>query len=147
MNLVVGLTPPQTMKVKGKIIGQSVVVLIDCGATHNFISTKLVQRLGLPKITTTGYLVIMGRALPFKELECVNRWCYRFKTSEVVEDFLPLELGSSDVILRMKWLATLGGTLVNWKELTMKFRFGGTSVTLQGDPSLSKTSVFYEIDD
>lgn len=36
------------------------VLLIYCGATHNFISAKLVQRLGLPRIETTGYGVIMG---------------------------------------------------------------------------------------
>jgi len=30
---------------------------------------------------------------------------------------------------------------VDWKSLTMKFRVGGMVVTLQGDPSLSKTMV------
>lgn len=37
INSVVGLTTPKTMKLKGAILGQSVVVLIDCRATHNFI--------------------------------------------------------------------------------------------------------------
>jgi len=39
---VVGLTPPQTMKIKGEIGGREVVVLIDSGASHNFIASKLV---------------------------------------------------------------------------------------------------------
>jgi len=43
MNSVVGLTTPQTMKLRGQIEGQPVVVLIDGRATHNFIATKLVQ--------------------------------------------------------------------------------------------------------
>ena len=43
---------------------------------------------------------------------------------EIVEDFLPIELGSSDVILGMKWLATLGETQVDWGSLVMKFRSG-----------------------
>lgn len=59
---------------------------------------------------------------------------------EVVEDFLPLELGSSNVIIGMNWLATLGETQVD-SSLVMKFRVGGTTVALHGDPSLGKTSV------
>lgn len=60
---------------------------------------------------------------------------------EIMEDFLPLELGSADVNLGMQWLEMLGGMQVNWKALTMKFWISGTAVTLQGDPSLSSSSV------
>ena len=60
---------------------------------------------------------------------------------EVVEDFLLLEWGSSDVILGMKWLATLALTQVDWGPLVMKFQVGYTAMTLQGDLSLSKTLV------
>ena len=55
------------------------------------------------------------------------------QNAEVVEDFLPLELGSSDVILGMKWLATLGETQVDWGSLVMKFRTRGATITLYGD--------------
>lgn len=60
---------------------------------------------------------------------------------EIMEDFLLLELGSTDVILGMQWLETLRGMQVNWKALTMKFRISGIAVTLQGDPSLSSSLV------
>ena len=52
-----------------------------------------------------------------------------------------MELGSSDVILGMKWLATLGETQVDWGTLIMRFKVGDTTITLHGDPSLSKTLV------
>ena len=45
INSVVGLTNPRTMKIHGRIQGKEIVVLIDCGATHNFISEKLVNEL------------------------------------------------------------------------------------------------------
>ena len=54
INSMVGLSAPKTMKVKGKISQQDIVVMIDCGATHNFISTKLVKRLAIPMEGTTG---------------------------------------------------------------------------------------------
>ena len=47
MNSVVGLTTPQTMKLRGLIERQPVVVLVDGEATHNFIASELVQQLSL----------------------------------------------------------------------------------------------------
>ena len=51
---------------------------------------------------------------------------------KVIADFLPLELGSAHVILGVQWLETLGGMQVNWRELTMKFKFGGMAVMFPG---------------
>ena len=50
-------------------------------------------------------------------------------------------LGSADVILGMKWLESLGGMQVNWKNLTRRFQVGGISVILKGDPNLSTSLV------
>ena len=52
-----------------------------------------------------------------------------------------MELGNFDVILGMKWLATLGETQVDWGSLIMRFKVGDMTITLHGDPSLSKTLV------
>ena len=63
---VVGLNNSGTMKVKGKVKNEDVVVLIDCGATHNFIYEKLVTALNLPLKTTTTYGVILGPGTTIK---------------------------------------------------------------------------------
>nr|GFB76613.1 ankyrin repeat-containing protein [Tanacetum cinerariifolium] len=44
---VAGITSHHTMKLRGTIQGFAVVVLIDSGATHNFVSLKLVEALNL----------------------------------------------------------------------------------------------------
>lgn len=44
-------------------MGQEVVVLIDCGSSHNFISTYLVIRLGIPPTGTHNFGVLMGKGL------------------------------------------------------------------------------------
>lgn len=38
LNSVVGIMCPKTFKLRGEVNGKSVVVMIDPGATHNFIS-------------------------------------------------------------------------------------------------------------
>ena len=59
MDSVVGFTLVHTMKLKGEIQGHLVMVLIDCGVTHNFIEKDIVQQLRLPLTTTTSYGVMM----------------------------------------------------------------------------------------
>ena len=60
LNSVVGLTTPKTMKLKGMIGEQEVVVLIDPGITYNFSSLDLVNRMQLPVVKTRVYGLTMG---------------------------------------------------------------------------------------
>lgn len=57
------------------------------------------------------------------------------------EDFLPLELGSIDLILGMQWLRKMGFMGVDWGALTMSFQVGPDKITLKGDPTLTKAEV------
>ena len=63
---VVGLTNPGTMKVRGKIQGREAIVMINCRATHNFISDKLVSMLKLNTKDTSNYEVILGSGTVIK---------------------------------------------------------------------------------
>ena len=66
INSVVGLSNPGTMKVKGMIQGREIIVLIDCRATHNFVSEKLVKELQLNTQDTSNYGVILGSGTAIK---------------------------------------------------------------------------------
>lgn len=63
---VVGFSDPGTMKIHGRMGEKIVVVLIDCGATHNFISEKLADELQLPRSETSNYGIIMGNGSTLK---------------------------------------------------------------------------------
>jgi hypothetical protein len=141
LNSVVGLTAPKTMKLEGEIGGQRVIVLIDSGASHNFIAKSLVEQLRLPLTTTAEYGVVMGNGDSAKGIGLCSGVRLLLQGIEIRDDFLPLKLGSTDVILGIKWLATLGVTQINWREQTLRFNLGERGVILQGDPSLSKTMV------
>lgn len=47
LSSVMGFSNPKTMKMKGEICGMEVIILIDPGATNNFISTHNVHKLQL----------------------------------------------------------------------------------------------------
>nr|GEW56773.1 putative mitochondrial protein [Tanacetum cinerariifolium] len=56
----------------------------------------------------------------------------------IIDDFYPLELDSTYVILGMKWLRQLGDMQVNWQEPTITFQFAGKQVTLNDDAGLHR---------
>ena len=89
INYVVGLSTPRTKKIKGNIDQREAIVMIDCGATLNFISTKLVYKLALPLEATTGYEVLMGTSMGVKGEGSFRRVTLTLQNIEIVEDFLP----------------------------------------------------------
>lgn len=60
LNSVIGLTSPKTMKLMGKIGERKVVVMIDPGATHNFVSLEAVRELGIPVFGSSEFGVSLG---------------------------------------------------------------------------------------
>ena len=141
INSVLGLTLPSTMKIKGKLGPKEVTILIDCKATHNFLSMEFVEELKLPLPTTTNYGVVMGTGMAVHRRGICKKVIVEMQELTIVEDFLPLNLGSTDVILRMQWLGTLGTIEVNWRNLVIKFKMEETLMILRGDPSLCKYGV------
>ena len=59
----------------------------------------------------------------------------------IIEDFLPLTLGNSDVILGVQWIEKLGPVTTNWRTQLMQFKVDGRTTTLQGDHSLECSKV------
>lgn len=66
LNTVVGFSDLGTIKIKWKIDQEEVIVLVDCGATHNFTSQKIVDKLKLPISETLNFGVIIGTGAAIK---------------------------------------------------------------------------------
>ena len=117
------------------------MVFINPEATHNFISLTLVKQLEIPLDETEGYGVLLQTEVPVKGEGVCREVQLLLQRVKIVEDFMPLDLGGSDFILGMQWLETLGIIKFNYKTLTMWFKVGESTMTLQGDPGLCKTQV------
>ncbi|XP_019084456.1 PREDICTED: uncharacterized protein K02A2.6-like [Camelina sativa] len=139
-----GISSPRTMKLRGNVQGEEVVVMIDSGATHNFISKAMAHRLGIVPRGTTGYGVRMGNSVMVRGsgvCQCVR---LQLPGYTLITSFLPLELGEANVILGLQWLESLGDTRVNWREQRMAFMMGGEGVTLLRDPSLKNSAISFK---
>lgn len=139
LNSVVGLSNQKTMKLIGVIAHKEVVVMIEPGATHNFVSLRAVEDLAT---TSGGFGVSLGIGHAEEGFGLYKGVTLTLAGGvQVREDFLHLILGNSDLILGIQWLEKLGPVTTNWKSRLMKFQLDGLTVTLQGDPSLSRSRI------
>ena len=134
-----GFSRPKTMKMKGNIGEHSVIVLVDSGASHNFISETLANNLGLPISETGVFVVKLGDGRQISSAGMCKQIKLLVNGVSIVADFHLFNLGGVDVILGISWLETLGEVKLNWRTLCMSFEQNGKKMSLQGDPSLCKT--------
>lgn len=104
LNSVVDLRASGTFKIKEMMEDWEIVIMIVCGATHNFISLKFVDDLNLPMAETTNYGVIMGSGKAVQGRGMCKGITVGLLILTIVEDFLLLELGNLDMVLGMQWL-------------------------------------------
>lgn len=141
LNSVMGLTNPKTMKMAEVVNGRTVVVMIDPGATHNFISTIAAQKLDIQPSESKRFGVALGTGEAVHGEGVCKGVLLELQGVSIVEDFLILPLGNSDLILGIQWLEKLGTIATNWKTQVMKFQLGESSVTLRGDHSLGRSGI------
>lgn len=138
---ILGFSSPSTMKLKGKIGERELIVMIDCGATHNFIHRQLVDDLKITVTNTTNYGIVIENGTTLQGNRVCKEVTIQLPVVIVLESFFPLELGHLDIILVMAWLYTMGYMGVDWANLTITFTQGNSKVVLKGDASLTKAEV------
>ena len=122
------LTNPKTLRASGCMGDQPVIVLIDPGATHNFTSLNLIEKMRIPMTATFGFGVQLLNGENIPTIGLCQGVRLHLHGIEIIEDFIPLKLGSTDVM----WLETIGGTYINWKTQLLKFHLGNKIVSLGG---------------
>lgn len=118
------------MKLMGTVEGIPLVVLVDSGTGHNFISPEVVSVLGLrtDKACQMGVRLGDGHRIKMQgRCPVVNIQLGELK---IVVDAYIMELGGIDIILGVRWLETLGKVVMNWKEMSMSFAKEGQTIKL-----------------
>ncbi|XP_028780228.1 uncharacterized protein LOC114736538 [Neltuma alba] len=140
-NAILGKASASTMRLQGTLRGRDVLVLVDSGSTHNFVSDSIVNELNLPVQQVQPFGVQIGNGSTVK----CHRVCsaLEVKISDLIiqQDFFPFSLGGTDLVLGIKWLASLNTIQANWNEMFMIFWLNGRKYKLQGVTSKPRTEV------
>ncbi|TYK18776.1 Retrovirus-related Pol polyprotein from transposon 297 family [Cucumis melo var. makuwa] len=162
---ITSLTTKGTMKLRGIVKGKEIIVLIDSGATHNFIHYELVTERKIPIDRNTQFGVtirdgtsckgegmVTERKIPIDRntqfgvtirdgTSCKGEGiCSKVEIQleglKVVTDLLVVGLGKVDMVLGMQWLDTTGTMKIHWPSLTMVFWKEGNKIVLKGNSAL-----------
>ncbi|WVY95367.1 hypothetical protein V8G54_034455 [Vigna mungo] len=125
---------PRTMKLRGMIGEIPMLFLIDSGATHNFISRRIVEALGSRWERTKQKRVLMGDRHKSETQGVCKGIKVRFDEGEFEIDVFLFDFEDMDMILGMLWLITLGETTVDWKKQIMKVQTNQGERLLRGIP-------------
>ncbi|XP_060192625.1 uncharacterized protein LOC132622108 [Lycium barbarum] len=104
---IAGFTTKKSLKVWGIILGKKIIVLIDSGASTNFISRTVAEELDLKQTETKPFVVEVENGQQVKSrgsCKGVELW---IDTVRITQDYFLFNLGSADVVLGLEWLETL----------------------------------------
>jgi hypothetical protein len=139
-----GVEGPRTMKLQGSVQGKDILILVDSGSSHTFLSTHIAAELSgvQPLQKTVQVQVANGGFLYCTDSIQQAQWSvqdYKFST-----DMKIIELQHFDMILGMDWLEQFSPMKVHWKHKWMPIPYNGSTAFLQGVlPSLPEEMVVH----
>jgi hypothetical protein len=120
---LVGISTPQTLKIKGYIKKKKVIVLIDFGSTHNFIHYKLAKALNCFVAPEFQVMIADEGTINFSgKCNKINLTMGEYVMNSLM---ITIPMGGVDVVLGIQWLQSLGTMDFNFQELFMKFSLEG----------------------
>lgn len=127
-----GTVAPQTVRLHGSIQGQKVLMLIDSGSSHSFVSDTLAARLDgavAAKHPLRGRIADGGQLCCAQEVSNCDWWVQGHKFCSTLK---VLPLGCYDMIVGMDWLEKHSPMDVHWGRKQLQFLHHGRKVHLVG---------------
>ena len=112
------------------------LALIDSGASHNFLSEDVANRLEMKGDKRNSFWVLLRDGRRRQTIGTCKSITLSLEGIELLADFHIFPLGGVHVILGVSWLRTLGSVNFNWNTLTMEFKYRGHNVMVKGIPKL-----------
>jgi hypothetical protein len=132
LNVVAGTDTGETMKLRALVGNQVMILLIDSGSTHTFVTRSFATRAGctISPAPTVPVKIANGQLMESNSQVLGLQWWTQGHT--FLTDMRILDLGAYDAVLGIDWLKGCGKMTVDWTLKSMEFVQQGKPVALQG---------------
>lgn len=130
LHAISGSTSHECMRLWAMVGNQTLLILIDSGAT--FVSEALVERLGLQMTECHLVKVKVANGEVMESEQMVKSLEWWFNGHSYTDDMRVLELGEYDVILGYDWLQNRSPMNCDWKGRVLSFEDKGKLMQLLG---------------
>jgi len=97
-----GLTSKNSISLWGNIAKNKVIVLVDCGASHNFIYAIVVKQQQIPITHTKQYIVEVGDGRNIRCEGVSKNVKLQIQGMKIQQDLFAFEMTRMDVVLGME---------------------------------------------
>jgi len=122
-------TEHKVIQLSVKVRGHQLKVLVDSGASHDFIASHVVSHLSLPHVQDESITVVLGNGSRQDGSLIVPSLTYRIGSFKDTRPFRVTKLSSYDLILGKPWL-TMFNPDIDWERNTIKLKKGVHTHTL-----------------
>ncbi|XP_058008100.1 uncharacterized protein LOC131182808 [Hevea brasiliensis] len=140
LHAITGTQTSQSMRLRGVWNGLQVLILVDSGSTHSFISLAKLSENGVNVDATAGVRVKVANGEQLHSPGICKKATINLYPIFFRVDLFALQLTGFDIVLGVNWLRTLGPILWDFEIMQMSFYFRNQLVELRGINSKSEAS-------
>uniref|UniRef100_A0ACD5U163 Uncharacterized protein n=1 Tax=Avena sativa TaxID=4498 RepID=A0ACD5U163_AVESA len=126
-----GVEPPHTVRLKGTVADREVLMLVDPGSTHSFISEAIAAAWPTVRRCRPMQVKVVDGGVLRCDLE-VPDCAWQAQGVDFSTTLRLFPLGCYEIILGMDWLESIGSMKVHWGRKQLAFEHHGHAVQLQG---------------
>ena len=122
LHAIAGVRFTDTMQLGVDLGGTPLIVFLDSGSTHNFISESAAQRTGLPLQRRPRLTATVANGERVSCVGVIRPTAVTIHDDLFHADLFVMSLAGYDMVLGTQWLATLGPVLWDFGAHTMTFQ-------------------------
>jgi hypothetical protein len=132
-----GTDSPKSMRLWGKIQGHDILILVDSGSTHTFISTGMSHKMqGQSALPKSMRVKVANGAWVACESQFLNA-AWEIQHCRFVSDLRVLQLQHYDMVLGFDWLEKFSPMRLHWAQKWIAIPYESGTVVLSYEASVN----------